>query len=44
MLDPMSVSDLRAYIEELGAEIARAEAEIVKKQSARGHAEGFFKF
>ena len=43
LLDPLSVSDLRAYIEELGVEIARAEAEIVKKQGARGHAEGFFK-
>jgi len=43
MLDPMSVSDLRAYIDELGAEIARAEAEVVKRQGARGHAEGRLK-
>jgi uncharacterized small protein (DUF1192 family) len=43
-LDPLSVSDLRDYIVELQAEIARAEAEIAKKHGARGHAEQFFKF
>jgi uncharacterized small protein (DUF1192 family) len=44
LLDPLSVSDLHAYIEELTAEIARAEAEIAKKHGAKGHAEQFFKF
>ncbi len=43
-LDALSVSDLRDYIAALQAEIARAEAAITKKQGARGHAEGFFKF
>jgi uncharacterized small protein (DUF1192 family) len=44
VLDPMSVADLRVYIEALQAEIARAEATIARKQGARGHADSFFKF
>ena len=44
VLDPMSVSDLRLYIEALQAEIARVEAAITGKQGARGHADQFFKF
>jgi uncharacterized small protein (DUF1192 family) len=44
LLDPLSVADLQAYIDELTAEIARAEAAIAKKHGARGHAEQFFKF
>jgi uncharacterized small protein (DUF1192 family) len=43
-LDPLSVADLRSYIGDLQAEIARVEAAIVKKQSAKGAAESFFKF
>jgi uncharacterized small protein (DUF1192 family) len=44
LLDPLSVDDLTNYIAELQGEIARAEAAIAKKKSARGHADGFFKF
>jgi uncharacterized small protein (DUF1192 family) len=43
-LDALSIDDLRAYISELTAEIARADAEIAKKEGARGHADSFFKF
>jgi uncharacterized small protein (DUF1192 family) len=43
-LDPLSVADLRAYVGELQAEIARAEAAIVKKEGARGQADSYFKF
>jgi len=42
-LEPMSVSDLRAYIAGLRAEIARAEAVIEGKEGARGLAESFFR-
>ena len=42
-LDPLSVADLRDYIADLQAEIARAEAAIGKKQGARGVADRFFK-
>ncbi len=44
LLDPLSVTDLRDYIAQLHAEIARAETAIEKKQGARGHADSFFKF
>jgi uncharacterized small protein (DUF1192 family) len=44
VLDPLSVADLQDYIDQLKAEIARAEAAIGKKQGARGHADSFFKF
>jgi uncharacterized small protein (DUF1192 family) len=44
VLDPVSVADLRLYIEALKAEITRAEDEIARKQGARGHADSFFKF
>jgi uncharacterized small protein (DUF1192 family) len=43
VLDPLSVADLTAYIGELRAEIARAEAAIAQKQGARGLADSFFK-
>ncbi|MEJ0046434.1 MAG: DUF1192 domain-containing protein [Rhodospirillales bacterium] len=46
-LEPLSVADLRDYIADLQGlqgEIARAEAEIAKKQGAKGAAESFFKF
>ncbi len=39
----MSVGDLGEYIDELKTEIARAEAEIVKKGKARAGADSFFK-
>ncbi len=42
-LDVLSVADLRAYIGELQAEIARAEAAIAQKDGARGVAESFFR-
>lgn len=42
-LDDMSIEALGAYIEELKAEIRRAEAAIAAKQSARLGAEAFFK-
>ncbi|MCA0200708.1 MAG: DUF1192 domain-containing protein [Proteobacteria bacterium] len=42
-LSRMSVGDLNDYIGELKAEIARAEAEIGKKQRARAGADSFFK-
>lgn len=42
-LTRLSVADLKDYITDLQAEIARAEAEILKKNGARKGAEGFFK-
>ncbi|MBL8630124.1 MAG: DUF1192 domain-containing protein [Rhodospirillaceae bacterium] len=42
-LSRMSVDDLKEYITNLKAEIARAETEILKKDSAKKGAEGFFK-
>ncbi len=42
-LDPLSVADLRSYISELQAEIARVEDAIAKKDGARGLADSFFK-
>ena len=42
-LDVLSVADLRAYIAERQAEIARAEAAIAQKDGARGLAESFFR-
>lgn len=42
-LTRMSVGDLKDYIDELRAEIARAEAEILKKGKAKLGAESFFK-
>ena len=43
VLDVLSVADLRAYIGELQAEIARAEAAIAHKEGARGVADSFFR-
>ncbi len=43
-LDGWSVADLRAYIEELRGEIARAEAAIGAKEGARGAADSVFRF
>ena len=42
-LEVMSIEALGEYVEELKAEIARAEAEIAAKQKARAGAESFFK-
>ena len=42
-LDPLGVEELQAYIVDLRAEIARAEAEISKKQALRTAADSFFK-
>ena len=42
-LEVMSIEALGEYIEELKAEIRRAEAEIAKKQQARAGAEAFFR-
>jgi uncharacterized small protein (DUF1192 family) len=43
VLDRFSVAELRAYIDELRAEIARAEADIERKQGHRSAAEAFFR-
>lgn len=42
-LTRMSVGDLKEYIADLNAEIARAEAAIVTKEKARAGAASFFK-
>ena len=42
-LDPMSIDELRTYIAELKAEIARAEAMIASKLDQRSSAESLFK-
>ena len=39
----MSVGDLKEFVDELKAEITRAEAEMIKKGKAKQGAEGFFK-
>jgi uncharacterized small protein (DUF1192 family) len=43
VLDSWGVAELREYIEELRAEILRAEAEIARKQSHRSAADAFFR-
>jgi uncharacterized small protein (DUF1192 family) len=42
-LEPMSVDELAAYVEELKAEIVRAEADIAKKKAYSEAATSFFK-
>jgi uncharacterized small protein (DUF1192 family) len=42
-LDGLGVEELRAYIAELQAEMARAEAAIDRKQGHRSAAEAFFR-
>ena len=42
VFDTLSIEELTAYIEELKAEIARAEAAIQAKQGFRDTAEGVF--
>ncbi|MBN8872794.1 MAG: DUF1192 domain-containing protein [Rhodospirillales bacterium] len=43
VLDTLGVEELRDYIAELRDEIARAEADIGKKQSHRSAADAFFR-
>jgi len=43
VLDSLGVDELRSYIAELTAEIARAQADIAKKQNHRTAADAFFK-
>ncbi len=43
LLDSLSVEELDAYIVELRAEIARADADIARKQSHRSAADAFFR-
>ena len=42
-LSRMSIGDLKEYIDDLKAEIARAEAAIARKHDARKGADTFFK-
>lgn len=42
-LEPMSVDEIAAYIEDLKAEIVRAEAEMAKKKAYASTASSFFK-
>lgn len=42
-LEPMSVDELAAYVEEMKAEILRTEAEIAKKKAYATAASSFFK-
>ncbi len=42
-LDPMSVAELNEYVAGLEAEIARARAEIARKDKIRSGAESLFK-
>tara|TARA_Y100001001_G_scaffold155953_1_gene172254 strand:- start:242 stop:424 length:183 start_codon:yes stop_codon:yes gene_type:complete len=42
-LESMSVDELQAYISDLKDEIARAEAEIVRKEKHKSDAASFFK-
>jgi uncharacterized small protein (DUF1192 family) len=43
VLDTLSIEELRDYIAELQAEIARVEADIERKQSHRNAADAFFR-
>jgi uncharacterized small protein (DUF1192 family) len=42
-LDPLGVEELRDYIDELRAEIARVEADIARKTSHRSAADAYFR-
>ena len=42
-LDPLGIAELRDYIIELQAEVARVEAAIQRKQNQRGEADRFFR-
>ena len=43
VLDTLGIAELRDYIDELKAEIARVEADIDRKQSYRSAADAFFR-
>ncbi len=43
VLDTLGIVELREYIDELKAEIARVEADIERKQGHRSAADAFFK-
>ena len=43
VLDTLGVQELREYIDELKAEIARVEADIERKQGHRSAADAFFR-
>jgi uncharacterized small protein (DUF1192 family) len=43
LLDSLGIVELREYIDELKAEIARVEADIDRKQGHRSAADAFFK-
>lgn len=43
LLDPLGLAELQSYIEELKDEIARAEAEIARKQTHRSSADAVFR-
>jgi uncharacterized small protein (DUF1192 family) len=43
VLDTLGIEELREYIDELKAEIARVEADIDRKQGHRSAADAFFK-
>ena len=43
LLDTLGIDELRDYIDELKAEIARVEADIGRKQNPRSAADAFFK-
>jgi uncharacterized small protein (DUF1192 family) len=43
VLDTLGVAELREYIDELKAEIARVEADIDRKQGHRSAADAFFR-
>jgi uncharacterized small protein (DUF1192 family) len=42
-LEPYGVGDLKARIEELGAEIVRTQAQLERKQAGRAAADALFK-
>jgi len=43
VLDMLGIAELREYIDELKAEIARVEADIERKQDHRSAADAFFR-
>ena len=43
VLDTLGITELRDYIDELKAEIARVEADIARKQGHRSAADAFFR-
>jgi uncharacterized small protein (DUF1192 family) len=43
VLDSLGIEEMRAYIDELRAEILRVEADIARKQGHRSAADAFFR-